>query len=77
MKKVLPWLFLVVLSIAIFVPAWSQESIDLEMISRIRYEGFRNSKVMELASGLMDGIGPRLTGSPNVKRCCARMWIGR
>ena len=38
------------------------------MISRIRYEGFRNSKVMEIASGLMDGIGPRLTGSPNVKR---------
>ena len=41
---------------------WSQEKVDLEMISRIRYEGFRNSKVMEIASGLMDGIGPRLTG---------------
>jgi carboxypeptidase Q len=48
--------------------AWSQEKVDLEAISRIRYEGFRNSKVMELASGLMDGIGPRLTGSPNMKR---------
>jgi hypothetical protein len=48
--------------------AWSQEKVDLETISRIRYEGFRNSKVMELASGLMDGIGPRLTGSPNMKR---------
>jgi carboxypeptidase Q len=48
--------------------AWSQETVDLEMVSRIRYEGFRNSKVMELASGLMDGIGPRLTGSPNAKR---------
>ena len=47
---------------------WSQESIDLEMINRIRYEGFRNSKVMEIASGLMDCIGPRLTGSPNMKR---------
>ncbi len=47
---------------------WSQEKVDLEMISRIRYEGFRNSKVMEIASGLMDGIGPRLTGSPNMKR---------
>ena len=48
--------------------AWSQEKVDLETISRIRYEGFRNSKVMEIASGLMDGIGPRLTGSPNMKR---------
>ncbi len=45
-----------------------QEAVDLEMVSRIRYEGFHKSKVMELASGLMDGIGPRLTGSPNVKK---------
>ena len=30
--------------------------------------GFRNSKVMETASHLMDSIGPRLTGSPNMKR---------
>src|SRR5580658_7413595 len=55
-----------------FVPTlWSQErqeKVDLETISRIRYEGFRNSKVMEYASGLMDSIGERLTGSPNMKR---------
>lgn len=47
---------------------WSQEKLDLETITRIREEGFRNSKVMELASGLMDSIGERLTGSPNMKR---------
>lgn len=47
---------------------WSQEKVDLDMVSKIRYEGFRNSKVMELASGLMDTIGPRLTGSPSMKR---------
>lgn len=47
---------------------WSQEKVDLETVSRIRYEGFHNSKVMELASGLMDSIGERLTGSPNMKR---------
>ena len=46
----------------------SQEKVDLETITRIRYEGFHNSKVMELASGLMDSIGERLTGSPNMKR---------
>jgi hypothetical protein len=46
----------------------AQEKVDLEMIGKIRYEGFRNSKIMEIASGLMDQIGPRLTGSPNAKR---------
>ena len=59
-------ILLVVATLAIAVHA--QEKVDLETITRIRYEGFRNSKVMELASGLMDGIGERLTGSPNVKR---------
>jgi hypothetical protein len=51
--------------------SWSQapqEKVDLETITRIRYEGFHNSKVTELASGLMDSIGERLTGSPNMKR---------
>jgi len=37
------------------------------MVTKIRQEGFRNSKVMETASELMDRIGPRLTGSPQVK----------
>src|SRR5581483_3980756 len=46
----------------------AQEKIDLGMVTRIRYEGFHNSKVMDLASGLMDAIGERLTGSPNMKR---------
>ena len=59
--------FLVVIS-SVVTPARSQENIDLETISRIRYEGFHNSKVMEFATGLMDSIGERLTGSPNMKR---------
>lgn len=48
--------------------AAQDEKVDLDMVSKIRYEGFHNSKIMEIASGLMDGIGQRLTGSPNVKR---------
>lgn len=56
--------FICILSIGSF----AQEKVDLDMVNRIRYEGFRNSKIMELASGLMDGIGQRLTGSPNMKR---------
>ena len=54
------------------VTLWSQdkdkEKVDLETVSRIRYEGFHNSKVMDYATGLMDSIGERLTGSPNMKR---------
>ncbi len=44
------------------------ETLDLSMYQRIREEGLTHSHVMEYASGLMDGIGPRLTGSPNLKR---------
>src|SRR5690349_22095197 len=59
--------FLAVLSLAALNLS-AQEKVDLEAISKIRYEGFRNSKIMEIASGLMDQIGPRLTGSPNAKK---------
>jgi len=54
------------------VNLWSQDrdrdKVDLETMGRIRYEGFHDSKVMDYASGLMDSIGERLTGSPNMKR---------
>jgi carboxypeptidase Q len=44
------------------------ENIDLAMYQRIRDEGLNHSHVMEFATALMDGIGPRLTGSPNAKK---------
>jgi hypothetical protein len=44
------------------------ENLDMAMYQRIRDEGLNHSHVMEFASALMDGIGPRLTGSPNVKK---------
>src|ERR1700758_2174341 len=44
------------------------ESLDMTMYQRIRDEGLNHSHVMEFASARMDGIGPRLTGSPNVKK---------
>jgi len=43
------------------------EAVDLDMVTKIRLEEFNNSKVMETASELMDRIGPRLTGSPQMK----------
>jgi carboxypeptidase Q len=44
------------------------ESLDMAMYQRIRDEGLNHSHVMEFGSALMDGIGPRLTGSPNAKK---------
>jgi hypothetical protein len=44
------------------------EKVDLDVISQIRDEGFHRSKVMDILSELTDHIGPRLTGSPNMKR---------
>lgn len=46
----------------------ASESVDMAMYERIRDEGLNHSHVMEFASALMDGIGPRLTGSPNAKK---------
>jgi carboxypeptidase Q len=60
--------FFAVFSLAAALHCSAQEKVDLETISKIRYEGFHNSKIMEIASGLMDQIGPRLTGSPNMKK---------
>ena len=68
MKRSTPLVCSLVVILSMVPALWSQEKVDLETISRIRYEGFHNSKVMELASGLMDSIGERLTGSPNMKR---------
>ena len=48
------------------------ETLDFETIARIRDEGFNHSHIMEYASGLFDGVGPRLTGSPDFAK--AEQW---
>jgi len=50
------------------LPQPAKENLDYIMYQQIRNEGLVHSHVMEFASALMDGIGPRLTGSPNLKR---------
>jgi len=50
------------------LPQPEKENLDLDMYQRIRDEGLGHSHVMEFASALADGIGSRLTGSPNMKR---------
>jgi hypothetical protein len=47
------------------------EALDMNMYERIRDEGLNHSHVMEFATALMDGIGPRLTGSPNLAKANA------
>ena len=50
------------------LPQPATENLDLTMYQRIREEGLSRSHVMEFGSALTDGIGARLTGSPNLKR---------
>ena len=49
-------------------PQPEKEKLDYAMYVSIRQEALAHSHVMEYASALMDGIGPRLTGSPNAKK---------
>ena len=44
------------------------ETLDLAMYQKIRDEGLNHSHVMEFATALTDGIGPRLTASPNAMK---------
>jgi Peptidase family M28 len=49
------------------MPQPQRETLDYGMYQQIREEGLNHSHVMEYASALDDDIGPRLTGSPNLK----------
>jgi carboxypeptidase Q len=54
-----------------FLPLWlmsQNETIDLSMIYKIKQEGLKNSGIEDLAFGLTDFTGPRLTGSTGDNR---------
>ena len=53
---------------AFAVPALPDEPVDLVAVTRIREEGLANSKVMDTLAYLTDVIGPRVTGSPQLKQ---------
>ena len=55
------------LTVLSFTSAWAEEAVDLDMVTRIRAEGFERSQVMETLSHLTEEIGSRLTGSPAMK----------
>ena len=62
-RTLLPVLILLVLAPSLL----TAEPVDLSMMTRIRDEGFRRSQVMDTLFHLTDVIGPRLTGSPQLK----------
>ena len=48
--------------------ARAEEPVDLDLVNRIRDEGFHHSQVAEIATHLTDVIGARVTGSPSMLR---------
>jgi len=54
-----------------YAPQPSTEALDLTMYARIREEGLKHSHVMQFGEALTEGIGPRLTGSPNMAKANA------
>jgi len=48
--------------------AATQEKIDPDAANRIRETALNHSQIMEMVGYLADVTGPRLTGSPNLKR---------
>lgn len=50
----------------------SQEIVDQEVIGKIREEGFQRSQVMDIAFEMTDLMGPRVTGSRDMRK--AQEW---
>ena len=51
---------------------YAQETVDHEVIAKIREEGFQRSQVMDIAFEMTDLLGPRLTGSRDMQK--AQEW---
>src|SRR5271154_2671270 len=56
------------LCIALSSLAQQVDAVDTAIISKIKDEGFKRSKLMANLSMLTDVYGPRLTNSPNYKK---------
>lgn len=64
MRKLSSLLFL----LSFILIASAQEKLDMNVINKIKDEGLKDSKVMDIAFHLTDVSGPRLTGSPGFMR---------
>lgn len=58
----------IILTLCISWSVMAQEKVDAEAVKKIRKEGLENSKVMDIAFNLTDVSGPRLQGSPGLKK---------
>jgi len=56
-----------VVSFLAVTSTWAEEPVDLDMVNKIRDEGFNRSEVMESLRVLTDEIGPRLPASPGMR----------
>lgn len=62
----------VLTSLSAPLPLRAQEPLDEAAIKAFRETGLEHSQVMDLLGMICDVHGPRLTGSPNIKR--AQAW---
>jgi carboxypeptidase Q len=67
MKRTLVLVLLTLFALPLCAQQRAEEPVDLAMMTRIRDEGLHHSQVMETLYQLTDVIGPRLTGSPQLK----------
>lgn len=74
LRRLIAWALSLVVSVAVVgvrpsVNAQVQaERVDLSVIKRLKEEELNHSQVMEMVGYLTDVTGPRLTGSPNLKK---------
>jgi carboxypeptidase Q len=54
--------------VVVFGVSFPQEKLDLDAANRIRDAALNHSQIMDMVEYLTDVSGPRLTGSPNLKR---------
>lgn len=52
----------------ISLPTWAAESVDLDVVHRIKYEALQNSQIMDTMFWLCDVNGPRITNSPGYRK---------
>lgn len=67
------WLSITTLILCFALQVAAQETVDLQVVQRIRREGLEYSKVMDLMSYLCDVYGPRLSESPQYRK--AGEWV--
>src|SRR5438094_129049 len=57
-----------VVAFIVAVPVVGQDAVNDTVIAQIKTEGFQRSAVMDTLSWLSDVHGPRLTGTPALRR---------